>query len=72
MLWESHAASVQERTYVVGPHGGKLNSVKVDSFTGDAHALTMLPLHAKAALAIQCTFQERHVKALLELSCAGI
>ena len=33
-----HALSAQERTFVVGPHGGKLGSIKVDSFTGDAHA----------------------------------
>ena len=26
---------MQERIYVVGPNGGKLDSVKVDNFTGD-------------------------------------
>ena len=29
---------LQENTFVVGPHGGKMDSVKVDSFTGDLQA----------------------------------
>ena len=29
---------LQENIFVVGPHGGKMDSVKVDSFTGDLQA----------------------------------
>lgn len=42
-MLRTHAAFVQERTYVVGPHGGKMDSIKVDSFTGDAHVPSILP-----------------------------
>ena len=34
---------MQERTYVVGPNGGKLDSVKIKNFTGDDDCSSLQP-----------------------------
>ena len=34
---------MQERTYVVGPNGGKLDSVKIENFTGDDDRSALQP-----------------------------
>ncbi len=56
----------------MGPNGGKLDSVKIDSFTGDPHAKDVSLWHAMATLAKQCTHIIPYCKegvVTLELTC---